>query len=85
MMGSAKEEPSLANAWISVLRDSVKCLSCVKELLSFQYALPRAHSEVAKSFSTMAEWSDCTDGMISTILMLCCSISDTRRNRVSFL
>ena len=40
IMGSAKEEPSLANAWISVLRESVKCLSCVKELLNFQYALP---------------------------------------------
>ena len=52
IMGSAKEEPSLANAWISVLRDSVKCLSFVKELLNFQYALPCAHSEVGKSFSS---------------------------------
>ena len=69
-MGSAKEEPTLANAWISVLRDSVKCLSCVKELLNFQYALPRAHSEVGKSLSIIAEWSDCTDGIISTVLML---------------
>ena len=41
-MGSAKEEPSLTNAWISVLRYSVNCLSCVRELLNFQYALPHA-------------------------------------------
>ena len=69
-MGSAKEEPSLANAWISILRDSVKFLSCVKELLNFQYALPRAHSEVGQSLSITAEWSDCTDGIISTVLLL---------------
>ena len=69
-MKSAKEEPSLENAWISVLRDSIKCLSCIKELLNFQYALSLAHSEVGTIFHIMAEWSDCTDGIISTVLML---------------
>ena len=70
IMGSTKEEPSPANAWISVLRDSVKCLSCVKELLNFQYVLPRVHSEVGQSFNIVAEWSDHTDRIISTVLML---------------
>ena len=40
IVGSAKENASPANTWISVLRDSVKYFSCVKELLNFEYALP---------------------------------------------
>ena len=39
-MGSATEEASLLNAWICVSSDSVKCLSCVKELLNFQWVIP---------------------------------------------
>ena len=48
-MGSAKEEPSLANAWISVLRDSVKCLSCVKELLTSNTLFPVRISKLEKA------------------------------------
>ena len=62
---SPNEEASPANAWMSVLRDSVKCLFCVKELLNFQYDIPRTNTKVGQSFNTIFliyNWLGCLHG-----------------------
>ena len=65
-MGSLIEITSLANVGICDFKESMKSLSCISVLLNFQYALPLMFSETGHSVSVIAEWSDCTDGIIPT-------------------
>ena len=57
---------SLANVGIYNFKESVKQLPCVTELLNFQYALPSSQTLGTVTVSVIAEWSDCTDGIIPT-------------------
>ena len=50
----------------SFFRDSTKLLSSAKELLSFQYDRPLEFSHKEYNITFIAQWSDPTEGMIST-------------------
>ena len=51
---------------ISFFRDFTKFLSSAKKLLNFQYEHPLEFSRKEYNIIFVAEWSDPTEGMIST-------------------